>query len=251
MRAEVETMTVAIGQRRARAALLVLPHVILGGGIVVMLVVHPNAVRSAVMSTRAVVLSVVLAGAWFALALLVAPRLLRSLAVRTVLLGAVAVVGVVLFVVPTLHDTKVVERFPATSASRSSTGGASDVGGAAAPSGSAAAAAPVRISTGPLHGVDHDARGTVSVYHRADGRGVVALEDIDIEPGPDYHVYVVPGADRADRSGGVELAKLRGNQGTQYYDVPADRDDVGPGWTVLVWCNAFGVPVANATQHGV
>ena len=229
-----------------------LPHVILGGGIVAMLVVHPNAVRSAVMSTRAVVVSVVLAVAWFTLALLVAPRVLRSLPVRTVLLGAVAAVGVVVLVVPTLHDNKVVERFPDASEARTS-GGASDVGGAAAPSGSASAAVaaePVRISTGPLHGVDHDARGTVSVYHRADGSGVVALEDIDIEPGPDYHVYVVPGADRADRSGGVELAKLRGNQGTQYYDVPADRD-VGPGWTVLVWCNAFGVPVANATQHGV
>ena len=76
---------------------------------------------------------------------------------------------------------------------------------------------------------------------------MVALEDIDIEPGPDYRVYVVPGADRESPGDGIELDGLRGNQGTQYYEVPAGND-VGTGWTVLVWCRAFGVPVAGASQ---
>ena len=35
--------------------------------------------------------------------------------------------------------------------------------------------------------------------------------------------------------------------GTQFYDVPADVDLAAGPWTVLVWCQTFGVPVANAT----
>jgi hypothetical protein len=62
-------------------------------------------------------------------------------------------------------------------------------------------------------------------------------------------VYVVPGVDRESPGDGTHLDALRGNQGTQYYAVPGDVVDVGPGWTVLVWCRAFGVPVAAATQH--
>src|SRR5439155_16077380 len=55
---------------------------------------------------------------------------------------------------------------------------------------------PVRVSTGALHGIDHDASGTASIYRLPDDSYVVGLEDIDIEPGPDYQVYVVPGTDR-------------------------------------------------------
>jgi hypothetical protein len=47
----------------------------------------------------------------------------------------------------------------------------------------------------------------------------------------------------------AELDALRGNQGTQYYEVPSGTDP-GPGWTVLIGCRAFGVPVANSTQAG-
>ena len=105
----------------------------------------------------------------------------------------------------------------------------------------------MRISSGTLRGVGHDASGTASVYERPDGSRVVGLEAIDIEPGPDYRVFVVPGLDRESPGDGLELDALRGNQGTQYYEVPSGTD-VGPGWTVLVWCRAFGVPIANAGQ---
>ena len=60
-------------------------------------------------------------------------------------------------------------------------------------------------------------------------------------------MFVVPGLDQERPGDGRELDALRGNQGTQYYEVPSGTD-VGPGWTVLVWCRAFGVPVANAGQ---
>jgi hypothetical protein len=170
--------------------------------------------------------------------------------VRSGVLTVLAVGAVVVLVVPTLRDTKVVEAFPMP---KSSGPVAAPVGedtdGQAEPAPTTSAAPqPVRLATGTFRGIDHDASGAASVYRLPDGALVVGLEDIDIEPGPDYQVYVVPGVDRESPDGGTHLDGLRGNQGTQYYDVPADVGDVGPGWTVLVWCRAFGVPVAAATQ---
>lgn len=108
-------------------------------------------------------------------------------------------------------------------------------------------AQPVRLAVGSFRGVDHRASGTVALYQRADGRYVVGLEDFDIQPGPDYDVYLVPGADKEDRGGGTRLDDLRGNRGTQFYDVPPGIDLSSGTWTVLVWCQTFAVPVATAT----
>jgi len=116
-----------------------------------------------------------------------------------------------------------------------------------APTTTIAPAEPVRLRSGQFMGVDHRAAGTVSIYRAPDGRHVVGLEEFDIQPGPDYDLYVVPGADRIDHEGGARLDDLRGNRGTQFYAVPVDVDLATGAWTVLVWCQTFGVPVANAT----
>ena len=89
------------------------------------------------------------------------------------------------------------------------------------------------------------------VYRQPDGRYVIGLEDIDIQPGPDYDLYLVPGEDREDTKGGVRLGDLRGNRGTQFYDVPAGVNLENGPWTVLVWCQTFAVPVANSTPLAV
>ena len=106
---------------------------------------------------------------------------------------------------------------------------------------------PVVLRSSAIQGIDHRARGTAVVYRQPDGSLLVGLEDIDIQPGPDYDVYVVPGADRDDTDGGVRLDDLRGNKGTQYYPVPNGLDVATGAWTVLVWCQTFDVPVAGAT----
>ena len=69
----------------------------------------------------------------------------------------------------------------------------------------------------------------------------------DTTPAPAPMTRLTLSIDGLETSDGLELDALRGNQGTQYYEVPSGTD-VGPGWTVLVWCRAFGVPVANAGQ---
>ena len=238
------TSTIDTAASRRRWLLLAIPQVLLFGGMLVMLVVHPNALTSALQSTRALLVNGALLVGWLVLSLVVVPRLIRNAWWDAAILTAVAVVAIAVLVVPTLRDKKVVEQFPAAVAEPPrSTMAAVDMPAAT----TTTTPQPVRISTGTLRGIDHDATGTASIYQRADGSAVIALEDIDIEPGPDYRVVVVRGDDRTSPGDGLELDALRGNQGTQYYEVPSGTDP-GPGWTVLVWCRAFGVPIANATQ---
>ena len=115
------------------------------------------------------------------------------------------------------------------------------------PAPAASQPAPERLRSGPITGIDHRASGTAAIYRQPDGRYVVGLEDIDIQPGPDYDLYIVPGEDREDTKGGIRLGDLRGNRGTQFYDVPSGADLENGPWTVLVWCQTFAVPVAGST----
>ena len=109
--------------------------------------------------------------------------------------------------------------------------------------------AAVRLSAGRIEGIDHDAEGTISIIEQPDGARVVRFEDFDIEGTPDPVVYLVEGDDVEDE-GGTELGGLEGNRGAVLdYAVPSGAE-AGPGWTVLVWCRAFAVPIANATQAG-
>lgn len=104
-----------------------------------------------------------------------------------------------------------------------------------------------RVSTGEFAGLGHDARGRASIIRGADSSLIVRFENFDIEGVPDPRVYLVPAED-ARRPGGVSLGRLPGNRGDLLdFTVPAGTA-AGPGWTVLVWCGAFSVPVANATQ---
>jgi hypothetical protein len=211
-----------------------LPEAILAVVLGIFLLDEPDAATSALKSGRAIGLMGLAAFGWIGARLLVGRFVPWTLARMG--LFAVAAAGVIAVVVlPAYHHDTVVEAFPESTSAR----------GAAPPP--SAAPGPVPVRTGSFRGIDHRAAGKVTIYRHPDGRHVVGLEDFDIQPGPDYDVYVVPGANRTDRGGGIRLDDLRGNRGTQFYDVPSGAGvDDGP-WTLLVWCQTFGVPVANAT----
>lgn len=116
-----------------------------------------------------------------------------------------------------------------------------------APSPTQAPAQPVRISTGGIQGLDHDASGSISLIRNPDGSLIARFENFDVEGTPDPRVYLVQG-DNVQDPGGADLGAFETNRGSAFdYPVPTGTD-AGPGWTVLVWCESFDVPIANATQ---
>jgi len=118
---------------------------------------------------------------------------------------------------------------------------------ASAPTG--APAGPVALATGSFHSVAHETRGTATVLD-VDRRRILRLTDFATSNGPDVRVYLVAAPDAADnatvtKAGFVELGKLKGNQGDQNYDVPADLD-LTQYRAVTIWCARFGVNFATA-----
>lgn len=87
--------------------------------------------------------------------------------------------------------------------------------------------------------------GAAVVVTQPDGRRTLVLEDLDSDNGPDLQLYVSPSADGAV-DGGVRLAPLQGNVGTQSYELPAEVD-LGELANVVIWCERFSTSFGTAT----
>ena len=189
-------------------------------------------------------------------------RFVESAAVRGLVMAVPAAAIGWFLVVPYFTDETVVEALPGATAATVTTPPGPTAAAAAPTTPTAGTAAPttpvattvpgpILLSVGELAGIDHGASGSAAIYRLDDGSHIVRLEDIDIQNGPDYFVHLVPGADRQSPGGGHDLGALKGNRGSQNYEIPADVDVSDGPFTVLVWCRAFAVPVANATPQPV
>jgi len=138
---------------------------------------------------------------------------------------------------PAFRETRVEEQLPAVAATPAPP--------SASPAPQATLAGPTVLRSGNLSGVDHRASGTALLVRLPDGQLVVRLEDLDVEPGPDYQLHLVPGSGTTRTDGGTWLGGLRGNKGSQNYPIPSGADIDGLH-TVLIWCRAFAVPIAVA-----
>jgi hypothetical protein len=110
-------------------------------------------------------------------------------------------------------------------------------------------AGPVALARGEWVSLEHATTGTVALVD--DGGDLqLVLADLDGSNGPDLRVILSPKAAVAGdwfgyEDGAVYLGALKGNQGTQTYDVPddLDLDDVA---SVVIWCERFSVGFAAA-----
>jgi hypothetical protein len=237
------TTTTVRPQRSLRFwAVELVPQYLLGLATLAFVVTKLNAVRSAAESLQAVAILTAVGVAWLAFSFVLMPWLVRNQAARVVLSSAVAIGLAWVLFANAYDDKKVVERLVGLEPRSVSTDSA--MLDASTPT--TIPAAPMRVRSAAFRGINHRATGTASIIRQPDGAFVVGLEDIDIEPGPDYRVFVVPGDVTRPGDGAIELDKLRGNVGTQFYDVPRGVDPTDGEWTVLVWCRVFAVPIAAA-----
>lgn len=179
----------------------------------------------------------------------------------TIAAGVVAVVGLVIGLVvfkPWLLfvDVRVDEKLPivatSTEQAASSPSAPSDVPVTPAAT-SAAPAEPVQLAAGTLISHEHATTGTVRIIQQPDGLRVLTLENLDTSNGPDVHVWlsaahVVEGTGGWYTAGSADhydLGLIKGNQGNQVYEVPADVD-LSLYKSVDLWCVQFSVSFGAA-----
>ena len=85
----------------------------------------------------------------------------------------------------------------------------------------------------------HGTSGTVRVLTLVDGSRVLRIEDLDTSNGPDVKVVLSPDPD-GYVDGALSLGTLKGNKGSQNYEIPADAD-LAAFASVVIWCKRFDV----------
>ncbi len=167
------------------------------------------------------------------------------LAVGGVLL-VVAVVGALVFQPWLLVvDERVDEADDAGPVVGTASGGLTDT---AVPS--AAGSGRVVLAAGSFVDAEHGTTGRATIFRRADGSRFLRIADLDTSNGPDLHVWLT---DRP--SGGAwgsyddgrfaRLGELKGNQGSQNYEIPA-ATDLTAMRSVVIWCDRFNVAFGTA-----
>jgi hypothetical protein len=104
---------------------------------------------------------------------------------------------------------------------------------------------PQPLYTGRLEGKAHQTSGRATIYSTSDGKAYLRLTDFTTSNGPDVHVVLARGNDKAldqeivkNNLDTIELGSLKGNQGDQNYDLPA-AVDLNSYNAVAIYCERF------------
>lgn len=102
------------------------------------------------------------------------------------------------------------------------------------------------LAQGEFYDLAHHGMGTATLYELADGSRILRFENFEVLNGPDLHVYLaaqnpVPDTVGVELANSIDLGSLKGNVGSQNYDIPADLD-LSLYASVVIWCDPFRVP---------
>ena len=105
---------------------------------------------------------------------------------------------------------------------------------------------PTALTAGTFSDADeiHKGSGRAAIYALPNGKKLLRFEEFRVTNGPDLVVYLArhPDPKNADdvKAGFTKLASLKGNVGSQNYEIPADikLDDYA---SAVIWCELFGV----------
>lgn len=105
------------------------------------------------------------------------------------------------------------------------------------------------LASGEFVDRSHPARGTALVLNDGTEQRFLRFEDFATDNGPDLNVYLTtadadaPAGDFDDEF--IDLGDLKGNIGSQNYEIPPDVD-LERFNTVVIWCVRFGVAFGAA-----
>jgi hypothetical protein len=122
------------------------------------------------------------------------------------------------------------------------------------PPGASGATKPAASASGRFTVVDsiHKGAGTAAVVTLPGGQRLLRFEeDFTVTNGPDLFVYLSAHPEPRDSvqlhaGGAVEIARLKGNIGSQNYELPADLD-LSTYTSVVIYCKQFSVVFSTAT----
>lgn len=123
--------------------------------------------------------------------------------------------------------------------------------GTAAPTGTSAET--TVLARGTLITHEHETTGTVAILRLSDGKRVLRFEDLNTSDGPDLRVWLTDarviegtaGWRVFDDNKHVELGELKGNKGSQNYEIP-ETVDLETLTSVSIWCARFHVSFGAA-----
>ena len=107
------------------------------------------------------------------------------------------------------------------------------------------------LAAGTFVDRSHPATGDASVLNDGSEQRFLRFEDFETDNGPDLNVYLTKADADADAGAFgvdgdyVDLGRLKGNIGSQNYEIPADVD-LAEFDTVVIWCVRFGVAFGAA-----
>lgn len=96
------------------------------------------------------------------------------------------------------------------------------------------------VATGGFSPGDHPGSGTANIFTDGNQSVVRFEDDFATDNGPDLFAVVYVGEQR------IELGRLKGNQGSQNYELPPDLDPSTID-AVSVWCKRFDSTFTTAT----